>query len=84
MNRLDFVKTGLSMLVSVGAGIIVGNAIKHTTPTNMKFLIKLCIGAASVVLTSVSGDIAGKYTEEKFDDAVKSIQDLIRCESRVV
>lgn len=70
MNKLDFIKTGVSIIVSAGTGSIVGNFIKHTTPINTKFITRFCINAGSFVLTSIAGDFAARYTEKKIDEGI--------------
>lgn len=48
------------LVVSAGVGTIVGNAIKATTPTDMKMLNKIFVTVGSVVL---SGAAAAKASE---------------------
>lgn len=78
MDKLNFVKTGLSLVVSVGVGNIVGNAIKHTTPSDLKLLTRLCVGVGTIVLTAVASDIASNYTEMKFDKTVDTFESLTK------
>lgn len=78
MDKLNFVKTGLSLVVSVGVGNIVGNAIKHTTPSDLTLLTRLCVGVGTIVLTAVASDIASNYTETKFDKTVDAFVSLTK------
>jgi len=80
MKKLELLKTGASLVVSVGVGAIVGNVVKCTTPDDVKKVTKVCIGVGSLVLTSIAGDMAAKYTEEKIDAAVNAVKGLIEEE----
>lgn len=74
MKRIELVKTIGGIIVSVGVGAIVGNVINHTTPNNIGIFKKVCIAIGSLILTSMVGDKAVQYTEEKVTNAVKSIE----------
>jgi hypothetical protein len=78
MKKIELLKTGVSLVVSFGVGTIVGNIIKASTPSDVKKIVQLCIGAGSLVLTGLAGDAASKYTEGKIDDAVNSIKDFLK------
>ena len=78
MKPLEVVKTGIGVVISLGVGAIVGNAIKSTTPVDIKKTTKICITLASFVLTSLAGDMAAKYTEEKIDEAVDMVNEAIK------
>ncbi len=58
----------LSFLVSsLSAGAVVGNAIKHTTPENLKFFGKIGVAIGGFVLSTFVGDKAGEYVEKEID-----------------
>lgn len=77
MKKLELIKAGIGLVVSVGVGAIVGNVVKATTPADVKTLTKLCIAAGSLVLTGVAGDMASKYTEEQIDSVVDGVKEVI-------
>lgn len=76
MNKMDILKSGIGLIVSVGVGTIAGNAIKTTTPNDMTRVTKFCVGAASLALTGLLGDKAAKYTEDQIDTVVENIKNL--------
>ena len=78
MKRLEILKTGASLIVSVGVGAIVGNVIKTTTPADTKKILKICIDAGGLVLTGLAGDMAGKYTDKTIDDVVDAVKDVVK------
>lgn len=77
MKKLEVIKTVGGIIVSVGVGAIVGNAVKYTTPSNIGTIKKVCIGVGSLVLTSMVGDKAVQYTEKKISDAAKSVKKMV-------
>lgn len=76
MNPLGIFKTVTTLLVSTGAGAIVGNAIKATTPAEITTLNKVTIAAGSFALSGLVGGAASKYTSKQIDDTVTQIQAL--------
>lgn len=61
------VKLGLGIVMTVGAGAIVGNAVRFTTPSGLSVLKRACIGLGSFVLGSVAGDACINYTNNFVD-----------------
>ncbi len=68
MKALDAVKTVATFMVSIGAGAIVGNAVKFTTPQAIGAISKLFVTVGSVALSYMVGDKTAEYTEKKIDD----------------
>jgi hypothetical protein len=83
MNKLDFLKGGVELLTSIGVGSIVGNAIKMTTDPNAGRLKKIAIGFGGFVLSSMTSELATKYTNEKIDDIAEKIQTIIKSRAVV-
>lgn len=77
MKKLDILKTGLSLLVSVGVGAVVGNAIKATTPETTKGIGKLLVTLGSLALTGIASDMASRYTETKIDEAADAVREAV-------
>lgn len=77
MKKLELIKTGVSIIVSVGVGAIVSNTIKSTTPDTAGTIKKVCIGIGGFVLSSMLTDEATKYTDKKIDNTVKEIQETV-------
>lgn len=80
MKKLEMVKSAGSLLVSSGVGMIVGNAIKATTPPAVGALAKLSIKVGAVVISNMVGDYAVKHVESKIDGAVNTVKNLIKEE----
>lgn len=81
MKHLELLKAGVEIIVSVGVGAIVGNAIKATTPSDTKGIAKLVVALGSLVLTGITSDMAAKYTEKKIDDTVETMRNMFTEES---
>ena len=77
MKKIEILKASVGIIVSVGVGAIVGNGIKSTTPDSVGTIKKVCIGIGAMVLSSMIGDQATKYTETKIDNAVKTIETVV-------
>ena len=81
MNILPIAKAASNIVVSMGTGAVVTNAIKSTTPADIKTFQKVTIGVGGLVLSSMVGELASKYTETKIDgamDTVKQSKDEIK------
>ena len=84
MNPLSLVKTVVEVVVSVGVGAVVGNAIKASTPTNTHVVKRVAIGVGGFVLSSMVGDLATKYTNETIDDTADKIKKFMNKETETV
>lgn len=78
MSKVDIFKQVSSIVVSIGVGAIVGNAIKATTPAQINTIKKVCIGIGSFVLTSMVSDAVTKYSEAKIDNGVANIKKAVK------
>lgn len=58
------------IVVALGVGTIVGNAVKATTPIVISKCDKLLIAAGSFVVGSLAGDVAAKYVDKTIDEVV--------------
>jgi len=74
MNPLNLAKTALSFGVSIGAGAVVGNAIKTSIPSNSKLLQKISIATGGFVLSSMVGEMASKYTIHNLDTTLNAFK----------
>lgn len=77
MKKIEMVKIAGGIIVSVGVGAIVGNAIKCTTPSHVGTIKKVCIGVGAFILTSMISDKAVQYTEVTISKAIKSIKGMV-------
>lgn len=75
---LKTVKQVVTIVVSVGVGAIVSNAIKHTSPPDMSTIKKLCVGAGGLVLGSMVSDKATEYTDQKIDETAEQMKEMFK------
>ena len=80
IKPIDICKTAASMVVAVGVGLIVGNAIKATTPVNLGLIHKICIKAGSFALTTIAGNAVGKAIDKEIDNIVASVKTAIKTD----
>lgn len=74
MTKLEMLKEGTSLVLSIGCGVIVGNVVKTTSPANMGKLKDLCVGVSSLVLGSMLGDQASEYADKKIDEVAERVK----------
>ncbi len=80
MKMIDAVKGVGAFVVSIGAGAIVGNAVKFTTPQTIGVINKLFVAVGSVALSWMVGDKAAKWTEEKIDETAEQLNGFVTIE----
>lgn len=81
MKKLELLKAGAEIIVSVGVGAIVGNAVIFTTPLKTKAFQGLAIKAGSFVLSSMASDKATEYVGTKIDAAADAVKGFITIET---
>lgn len=70
MDKLDIVKGVAGLIASTGVSTVVGHAIKHTTPEDLKITKKIAVFIGAAVLTGVAGTLAADYVEKRIDAGV--------------
>jgi hypothetical protein len=70
-------KGALSLAVSTGVGAIVNNAVKHTTPDNVKTLKKICITIGTFALSGMVSDAVCEYTDKKIDETAIQVKGFL-------
>lgn len=68
-------KSASSLIVSVGAGAIVTNAVKATTPVGTNVYMKVAVGIGSLVVSNMVGDAASKYLADNVDKLVADVKE---------
>jgi hypothetical protein len=68
MDYLGLTKQVVGLVVSLGVGTIVKNAIEHTTPATISTLKKVGVGIGGFVISMMVSEVATKYTEQKIDE----------------
>ena len=74
MKKLEMVKSGLGIAVSVGVSAIVGGMVKKCTEDeDMGAVKKLCVAVGGIVLSSMVCEQALKFTNAKVDAVVAGV-----------
>lgn len=76
MNILPIFTFVVESVASVGAGAVVGNVVKATTPETVSTAKRVAIGVGSFVLSNMVRDAASKYTKDGIDATVEQLQEL--------
>lgn len=74
MDYLGLAKQLFGLVVSLGTGAIVKNAIEHTTPSNISTLNKVGVCVGGLVLSMMVGDVATRYAGEKIDEVAEKFK----------
>lgn len=72
----QLINTLISAIVSTGAGAVVGNAVKLTTPLTVTPLNKALIMVGSVTLSSLVGGQAAKHAVGQVNETVSQLKAL--------
>lgn len=64
----DLIKAVATVIVSGGVGAVVTNAIKATTPEDMKIYTKVAVTIGTVVVARAIGDVTTTYTMKQIDE----------------
>lgn len=83
MTKKELVKAGAKLIVSVGVGTIITNAVAFTTPVvAMGVLKRACIGIGSFALSMYTSDKVTDYTDEKLDEVFEEVCNAMKEESK--
>lgn len=75
MNALGAFKKVTELVVSIGAGAVVTNAVKATTPVGTNPYMKVAVGVGSLVISNMVGDLASKYVTDGVDKIVTDVKE---------
>lgn len=81
MNKLELLKTAVSLATSSGVGTVVGNLVRHTTPPGLTRAQKILVGIGGFALSSLVGDMLGKQAERNIDEAASGFRRLVGDEA---
>ena len=68
--------------VGIGAGAVVTNLVKSTTPVGTNPIMKVAVGIGSMVISNMVGDAASKYVKrnvEELSDELKKAKSEIEA-----
>ena len=77
MTKLEMVKAGAQIVVSIGVGIVVWNVVKVSSPAGRNVLKNICVGAAGLVLSDMVSDKACSHVETKIDDVANQLKEAV-------
>lgn len=72
MFPTTLVKFVTSTVVSIGVSKIVGNAIKATTPADLKTYERICIRVGKYALAGACASFAAKHVESQIEDLAEA------------
>lgn len=70
MNIVPIVKAVTGLATSIGAGAVVGNAIKATTPIVLSRTQKVIVGIGGVTVSAAVASFTADYVENSIDEVV--------------
>lgn len=76
MNPITISKSVVDAVVGIGVGAVVGNAIKMSTPADVKLPTKICITVGGFVLSGLVAHHASKHATEQIDITLEQIKEL--------
>jgi len=71
MKKLDIFKSLADLAVSIGVGAVVGNAIKATTPEDLRIYSRFAVKLGGVVISGIVVKQAQTFVRSEIDDVVK-------------
>lgn len=69
---MDILKSAITLVASAGVGAVVTNAVKATTPDDLKTMNKIFVMVGTLVAAHAISDVASKYTSEQIDEIAKA------------
>jgi len=83
MMNTDIIKTATGMLVSTGVGMIVKNAVKATTPEDLKRSKKILIAVGGFALAGMASSASVDYLEGQIDKVNEGISAGLRIQKNL-
>lgn len=77
INILGIVKGGVGLLASAGAGAVVGNLVKATTPHDSTRFQKILVSVGGYTIGIVLGDLSAKYLVDQVDNLADRVSELV-------
>jgi hypothetical protein len=87
MNLVNLSKGIAEIVVSAGAGAIVGNTIKATLPAKQLGVFNLTrplMAIGGLVLSNMVGEAAAKYATDSIDKAAEQVKNIKNAVDEVV
>lgn len=72
----DLLKAVATLIVSTGVGAVVTNAVKATTPADLKTFNKIVVMIGTVAVSHAVSDVAAKYTVTQMDEVATNLKQI--------
>lgn len=72
----DLAKSAVTLVASAGVGAIVTNAIKATTPEDLKIASKIAVVIGTFVASKAVADMASTYCSKQIDEVKSGVSQL--------
>tara|TARA_R110000822_G_scaffold49641_1_gene130007 strand:+ start:124 stop:471 length:348 start_codon:yes stop_codon:yes gene_type:complete len=77
ISKIGILKGLMELVVAGGSGIVIGNIIQATTPSDMNRFQKVLVAAGGWSISAVLGDLAAKHVGSQIDDYADKFNAII-------
>lgn len=78
-KTINLMKKVTGVVSGVGIAAIIGNAVKHVSPTNgAGFIMKACVMLGTGVLGGICCDAGKTYIDQKLDKAAELADEILK------
>lgn len=72
----DLAKSAVTLVASAGVGAVVTNAVKATTPEDLKIASKIAVVVGTFVASKAIADVASTYCSKQIDEVQNGISQI--------
>lgn len=76
VNYLSIIKSGVELISSTTVTSVVAGIVKKASPDNMTKLQKVSAAIGTVAISTVLGDLSGRYFNDQIDQVAKRIKEV--------
>jgi hypothetical protein len=76
MKKLELLKSAITLAASVGVGAVVTNAVKSTTPADLKVLNRVAVVIGTTAVSYVASDHASTYFGNYVDELTEMVKNI--------
>lgn len=78
-NGIKTVKKVIGLIGGVGVATIVGNAVKHVSPTTgAGIAMKICVGIGTALLGGLACEATSKYADKQIDEVAEVAEEFFK------
>lgn len=74
MKKLEMVQGAVELVVSIGVGLLAGNAINLVKPKNLGILKRIAVGVGGWAISNMAADKVTQYVDEKWIETSEQIK----------